>query len=415
MYKKIALSLLFSTVFFKIEAQVIKDTIVLSVGYANQLWYSLSDGTRGVSAKTNWDIAFDCDSVSTSIHINSAIGTALYKYPLSDTTGWLTVDTANIRNWSLQHNSDTSWAIGAFNRGADPGNMNDVGWGIASSSTNSVVGDSLFVIKLSNGAFKKLWIKSFSDGGYNFQFANLDGSDFFSHFLPKSQFAGKNFGYFSIEYNMALDREPTTTENWDLLFTQYIALVPNTFTVAGILTNKGVEVAEVKNVANVSAYTNWATKTFNSNISTIGYDWVSFSGGWVVSDSLVYFIRTNQDEIWKLVLEGFGGAPSGAFYFSKEKMAGTNTKTLSSSISSFSIYPNPSNGNNTTLIYNLKSQVKQANVSVYDLSGKLLFIKKIPQNSGLNTHEIPTSQLSSGMYLLQINCDGQTMHQKLIR
>ena len=83
--------------------------------------------------------------------------------------------------------------------------------------------------------------------------------------------------------------------------------------------------------------------------------------------------------------------------------------TMSSleSISSFILYPNPfSEG-----LY-LPNQLvnNQCEVSVYDISGKLLFSKL---NSG---QFIELSHLSSGMYLIHVSKDGELISsQKVIK
>ena len=231
------------------KAQATTDTVSLGTGYTNQLWYSLPNNEQGTAPKNNWDLMFDVSGFGSSIHINSITGTQLWRYTAADTSGWPTLDTAGIDGWTPLYNSDTSWIFGAFDKGMVFSNPNDLGWGVYNSITHIVTGDSLYVIKLASGAYKKLWIQSLASGNYNFKYANIDGSSQQSGTIVKSAYSGKNFAYFSLQSNMALDREPASA-NWDLLFTQYTAFIPSPYTVAGVLLNVGVTAAQANGIPN---------------------------------------------------------------------------------------------------------------------------------------------------------------------
>lgn len=413
--KKTILTSLCALALSFLNAQIITDTVSIGAGYSNQTWYSLQNGVQGTEFKNNWDIAFAVGGYETSIHINSITGTMLWTYPHGDTSAWNNIDTTGINSWIPQYNSDTTWAIGAFDKGKVSSNPNDVGWGIYNFITHVVTGDSLFVIKLSNGTYKKLWIKNLAGGGYNFQYADLDGANLQTHFLPKSSYAGKNFGYFSLQTNTAIDREPVPSAGWDLLFTQYTAFVPSPYTVAGVLSNKGVEVAQVNNV-DQNTYNNWPSHTFTTAINEIGYDWKTFSSSWVIQDSLVYFIKSKSGDIWKLVFNGFGGSVNGNYIFTKEKLSTVGLEDLSGvSPATISLYPNPaSNSGSVTLIYNFENNFHNAQLNIYDLSGKVVSNERLNNNSGFNTHTIQTANLKSGMYIVSVELDGLRIQQKLI-
>ena len=306
MKKSVLLIAVFCCALFT-QAQVIIDTVSLGPGYANQKWYSLQNDEQGSAPKDNWDLAFDVSGFGTSIHINSITGNMLWTYPHGAIDAWTTVDTIGITTWLPKYNSDTSWGLGALDKGQVPTNGNDVGWGIYNSITHTIAGDSLFIIKLSTGAYKKLAIQNLAGGGYNFEYADINGSNSHTHFIQKSNFTDKNFGYYSIINNAELNREPVTSANWDILFTQYTAFIPSPYTVAGVLSNKGVEVVQVNDINDINTYSNWPAHAFSSDISTIGYDWKSFAGTWNIEDSLVYFVKSKTGDIWKMIYSGFTG------------------------------------------------------------------------------------------------------------
>jgi len=397
------------------KAQVVIDTVSLGAGYANQKWYSLQNDEQGSAPKNNWDIAFDVGGFGTSIHINSIIGTMLWTYPSADTSGWASLDTTGINTWTPKYNSDTTWTIGAFDKGAVLSNPNDVGWGIYNSITHIVTGDSLFVIKLSSGAYKKLRIIDLSGGGYNFKYADLNGSNLQTQFLPKSTYTGKNFGYFSLQTNTALNREPVASANWDLLFTQYTAFIPTPYTVAGVLSNKGVKVAQADNVSSPSTYNNWSAHSFITPINEIGYDWKAFASTWQLVQDTVYFVQSKAGDIWKLRFTGFGGSGNGNYIFSKEKLSSVGITEIDGNLSaSITVYPNPANGENVTLIYNFEKDFSKAEYTLYDLSGRIIQSESLNSNSGLFSHTINTTGLNAGLYIVSVNIDQRIIQQKLI-
>lgn len=413
--KKLILPFAFMLISFAMQAQSVVDTVSLGAGYANQVWYSLENDEQGSAPKNNWDLAFETGGFGTSIHINSVIGTMLWTYPHADTTGWATIDTTGMTAWTAKYNSDTSWSIGAFDKGMVTSNPNDVGWGIYNNITHVITGDSLFVIKLSNGAYKKLWIKNVINGGYNFVYANLDGTNTQTYFILKSNFNGKNFGYYSLQTNSELNREPAPTANWDLLFTQYTGFVPTPYTLSGVLQNKGIIAAQADNVANPATYENWFDHSFETAINVLGADWKTYSGAWYLSQDTVYFVKSKQGDIWKIIFTGFGGAGNGNFIFSKEKIStvGLDEINASSNIE-LSVYPNPVVNGSAQLVYSLNKDYTHANYTLIDMNGKIVANESLNNNAGFYTHSISTANLEKGVYFVNITIDNFTTQQKLI-
>lgn len=393
------------------QAQTIIDTVSIGTGYTNQVWYSLQNDEQGSSAKNNWDLGFSTAGQGSNILINSVTGVKLWKYPNSDTSGWVTLDTTGLSTWTALYNSDTSWAYGAFKQNLS-GNPYDVGWGIYDPNTHYVWGDSLYIIKLANGSYKKLWIVSLISGTYTFRYANLDGSNDTTVSLTKSTYTGKNFGYYSIQNNAALDREPLAA-NWDLLFTQYTGFIPQPYNVTGVLSNMGVTVAEASGV-DVNTVT-WTSYTFNTAMNEIGYDWKTYTGSWTIEDSLAYFVKDKTGNIWKVIFTGFGGSANGNFIFTKEKVSSVGiTEANENSIGTLSIYPNPSNGNDISIIYNLEKSVSSANLAIYDLLGRKLHSENLNNTQGFYQHKISNQNFSSGIYIVTVEFDGKAVQQKLV-
>lgn len=409
--KKLILIAFAAIAFSNTKAQSVTDTVSLGSGYANQVWYSLQNDEQGTAPKNNWDLAFSTAGQGSNILINSVTGTKLWVYPNANSSGWASVDTTGISAWTAIYNSDTSWGYGAFkqNLSADP---YDVGWGIYDPITHFVNGDSLYLIKLSDNSYRKLWIEQLASGTYTFRFANPDGTNEAYATLVKSTYAGKNFAYYSIQTNAVLDREPLAA-NWDLFFTQYTAFIPQPYNVTGVFSNMGVTVAEGRGV-DVSTVS-YSSYTFTTPMNEIGYDWKNFSGSWTIEDSLVYFVNDKSGSIWKVIFTGFGGSADGNFIFTKEKLSASGINDVNgNSIGSLAIYPNPSNGNNINIIYHLEKFVSAANLSIYDLTGRKIYSEKLNGTQGFYQHKLSAQNLTAGMYLLTIEMQGNKIQQKLI-
>jgi hypothetical protein len=411
------------------SAQV-KDTVSVGAGYANQNYYQLSTGAEATVAKNNWDIAFQTGgSMGYAISINSYSGAALYTYPnaTANATNWaVTFDTAGLSTWPKMYNSETTWSWGAFNQNADLTNDFDLGWGVYDLNTHFVTGDSMFVVKLVSGDFKKLWVKNLANGTYNFVYANLDGTGEQTVALVKSTYATKNFGYYSLSGNAAVDHEPIANTNWDLVFTQYTGNLGGGYmsTATGILANNGVLIAKAENVADVDNYDDYQTQTYMSEINTIGWNWKTYdmgAGVYTINDSTVFFVQAKDSAIWKVVMTGFGGSADGNFIFSKEKLKSapvtppppTGINEINN-IATLSLYPNPiAKGADLNVVVNLMQANTTVNLTMYDIAGKQVFKTKVNNQTGLKAFAVPTSGLRAGLYVVALDVNGSTAIQKV--
>lgn len=405
--KKTLLSLFLATsATLGLHAQPITDTVSTGAGSANQVWYDLETGAEATAPAMEWDIAFEASSTGSSILLNSAGGAQLWRYPGS-VSDWSTLDTTGMGNWLELHNSDTSWAYGAFSR--HQSSDFDLGWGIYNMATHIVEGDSLFLIKLTNGEYRKLFIEKLASGTYTFRYGSLDNSIDETQTLSKANFSGKNFGYYSLVNGNVLDREPLATE-WDLLFTKYTAFVPIPYAVTGILQNADVTVAEVHPVPNPQTYSNYHSLDFRSEINTIGWDWKSYdfnSGSYVLEDSLVYFVKKDEGNVWRLVLKEFGGSTDGNFIFSKEQM-GTTALGNPATPALLKAYPNPAT-NQVNIVLDV---LAEANLQLLDGQGRQVYSRQL-SGRGLRTSAIPVSHLPQGLYILRVQAGQQVLTQKV--
>jgi len=384
---------------------VVLDSV--SIGTTNVAYYSLANDEQDNIINNNWDIAFEVTpGASSAIRINGQAGVELYEYPLGDTADWATVDITDIANWPKAYDSDQRWSAGAFSFFATESDF-DLGWGTYSIVTHTVVGDRVFVIKKVDGTYGKVWIKSLASGTYTFRYASLDNATDETSTITKANYPGKNFVYFSLVTEEALDREPATTA-WDLQFSKYIGdLGGGTwYGVSGILSNKGVYVAEAAGVdVETAVYTDFEADSFN--ISVIGSDWKAYDFGtnsYLITEDLSFFVSDKAGDIWQVIPTGFVGGQSGKFYFTKEKLTAVGVENADAEVSMV-VYPNPATDGQTTLVYNQKTAL--ATAQLFDMSGREVAIHSL-SGQGFQQRTLALDGLHAGIYLLRLQ-DGATV------
>ena len=404
---KYTFTLLFAAFTTAIFAQQVSDVVVTGAGYTNQIWYSLQAGEVASAPKDNWDLAFETTGFTSSIRINEQKGMAVFAAPFT-TAEWADLDTASMSSdWQLLHNDPKYWERGAFNQSSTADV--DLGWGIYNPVTHVVSGDSLYVVQLANGDFKKLRIDNLSFGVYNFTYANLDGTEEEAAQLVKADFAGKNFGYFNMETNEVVDREPAT-EAWDITFTKYIDMIgpegDTPYGVTGVLQNYSANTSHSEApVDEVGPY----DFPYSSEINIIGYDWKTFdfTEGYIIAEDLSYFIQGGDGIIYQIIFTGFGGSATGEYEFIIEEV-GTVGLTEAEKYN-LNSYPNPSNGQDVNLSW---ESTAFSSLHILDLSGKL--ISSISLSGNAQSTRISTQTLEPGVYIVQLSGDNVVANQKLI-
>lgn len=386
-----------------------KDSVSYTAGYANDVYYSMSTGVVKTIPRATWDIAFGTSNMSSSIIINDGSGVELYTYPTSDTSGWNSFDTTGYSSWTAMYNSEISWEEGAFSQNAS--GHPDYGWANYNSVTHNLVGDSLFLIKTINGDFKKLWIISKQSAAniYTYRFADVDGSNDTTVVFDVNAYTSKNFVYYSLDTRQILDRDPDT-DSWDILFTKYVGAQPQGgfYPVTGVLSNNNVEVATATLID--TSLVNWSDYTMTDNKANIGWDWKSFNMStftYEVADSQAYFVQDIFGDVYKLIFTGFVGSSNGNVFFTKSLLSNVGMNNITKT-NEFAVYPNPAE--NYIQLDFTGNTLSNASVTLYDLSGKMVFTKAIHDSS----ERLNLSEFNSGFYLLQIQNNAQIYTQSLI-
>ena len=398
------------------NAQVVSKTVSIQPGYTNQTFYNMNSGVVSSVTNLDWDLGFQLRGFYASIIINSKNNVKLFKAN-KDASQWSSMvaydTTGIISNPAYElFNSDTSWNFGAASRTNDTANAFDLGWGVYDFVTHNVVGDSVYFLKLNSGIFKKFMIINLAGGIYNFKWADLDGTNEIAGQINKSNYTNKAFAYYSIVNNIAIDREPIFN-SWDLVFQQYLTLTPFTYKVTGTLMNDSVYAAKVYPVDPLTASPNGVT--LHKEINTVSFDWKIYDNStmvWTIADSTVYFVKDRAGAMWQVVFTGFGGSANGQFSFDQSPVQATGI-IENAKVQTFGIYPNPANDIARLVVSATNSS--PAVLTIFDLNGRLVATHNVQLSSGIQTIDLPVSNLQSGLYQLTIQQDGVTQTSKLVK
>ncbi|HLV41425.1 MAG TPA: T9SS type A sorting domain-containing protein [Brumimicrobium sp.] len=398
-----------------LNAQAVTETVSIGAGYTNETWYSLETGDQNSRIAADWDLSFDLTGIGTSIRTNSGNGILLYTYPNGAVSDWSTVDTTGITSWNEMYNADTSWRIGALDQNINPNDPFDVGWGTYNMITHVISGDSIFIIKLMDGSYRKLRIDNMASGVFNFTFANIDGTNEIQASVAKTDYADRLFGYYSLQNETELNHEPIALEDWDLFFGKYTGFIPTPYSLTGIIAGPNTQVAKISGVTDVLNYNDWSAAQLTTEINTIGADWKEFDMGtytYTIAEDRVYFVKTHVGDIWKIVPTGFGGSSNGNFEFTKEKLS---TLSLDEDVlgqAQVIVYPNPASENVSMIFNNMAAQ--SATAQITNLKGQVVAEYHLSGNSNFEVKNIPVHEFEAGVYIVNVKSGNQQFNQKLI-
>lgn len=415
----------------------VTDSVTMNAGYANDVYYSLQNGTVATPVNGNWHLAFQMTppgpygNVSiVANHVQS--GVQVYNLHMAASTSFNTLqasDTVGKTAPSMQlYNADTNWNYGAFNRTVEAGNPYNYSWGTydMNGGVHNVNGDSIYLLKVANMAgpvIYKLHIKQYmafpADSiKWKFRIAKFDGTEDTSIIIRPADYPNKLFAYYNVTNRTVTDREPVKT-TWDLMFGRYKGEVSQggqtaVSNLTGVLSNFGVTVADVRGV-NADTATMYG-RTFSRKMNEIGYDWkinVPMTANYYMDSTATFFVKTAATPAmyWQMQFTGFSAA-NGRSTFRKRAIVPTSIKTVNNSLSNYYAAPNPAN-NSVALMLDTKESTEAATLALTDMSGRTVSVQTISVAKGINTFTLQTAHVPAGMYLLSVTGNNIRLSQKL--
>ena len=375
-------------------------------GYQDQVFYDLETGEAQKVSHDAYDIFVSTGPGSAAIYINEGVNLSManpqaeIELYVTASTDFSDVDTANMQRI---HNDEEVLGQGAFNVVGDSGDPFDLGWGTYNPSTHNVDGSVIYVIRLRDGAYHKVYVESLESGVFTIQTAPLGSTDANDIQISKSDFSGP-YAFISLSDGTAHD---FASGSWDLWFTRYTTPLDDgtgnilQYVVTGVLLHPDLEAAKAEGVDPETVdFTSYVAE-LASTPNIIGHDWKDIDLGtftWEVFDDLVYFIETPDNDIWQLQFIDFEGSSTGVVTFLAENVGMTSSLTSTSvEQPSLRLYPNPVTSDG----FSLRSgkSVGQYQIEILSSDGKLIESRKtkiFPESSA--SFEAPQS---SGIYYLR--------------
>lgn len=386
-----------------------KEYTISTTNGTEEIFFSLNDEEVSRNNITDWHLAFKTGGIAATIRIGRTV--ELYEAIQLDINNLgENIDLADLEDpekFKQVYNEHTDWRLGAFNQGGSPEQDFNYGWGSYQQGVG-VAGDKLYVIKYENeGAdvYKQFAMFTMAQGAYNFDIADLDGSNLEQLSVNKADFDGKAFGYYNLNSKEVINAQPFQFA-WDFVIKEYRAAIPAGpeviyYPVVGFFQNTNLWVAQVENLSdekpNVSAY--------DPTMNTIGYDWKSFVDGSYQYPERTYFLQRFNDNgagpepegtVYRLRFISYegGSQKTSTFELDNITLSYSEDKTLS-----FGVYPNIIENGSADLVYNLNGN---SEIKVYDAAGNEVLSNNIIGNGKLNRIDLELNTLGSGRYFVKL-------------
>lgn len=377
--------------------------------YTQQAFYQLSTDNSVNLPNDAWDIAFTTQGLQDAgLFINEAAGSEDTELALFQVTGKTFEETLNQDDLGERLlNDEQNWQFGAFNQMRAEGDPFDYGWGRYNPATMAVEGTQLFALQLRDGSFRKLEISALNGTAYEVRHAAFDGSGEVVFSLDKAEYPNTDLVFYSLTANQAVADIPSTGE-WDLLFTRYSTPLDDgtgntlNYLLTGTLSGLNVEIVQADGIDPQTVdYENYAD-AYESVLDVIGYDWKSFDLDnfiWALPTDRVYFVKTAEGQIWKIVFIDFEGSSTGNTVFEKTDLGIVNTVDHSL-VEDFTVFPNPVR-TQATVSLTLK-HAASVQLSLFNAAGQRVWSAADSRPAGFQVLEVPVSNLSAGTYWLSI-------------
>ena len=391
---------------------IAQETIDVSMGagYTSEVYYKLDTQTAITFQADSWDVAFlRNDDFNLSVRVNDGIDIKVFE--VADTAEqYGSVDVSNQNDWVELVNGNTNWEDGAFMQGSAT-----FGFGEYNPATNHVEGTIVFVLQYDDGSYRKMIIEDYF-GAYTFKYATWGGSTWSSDTtatVANTSNPDNRYNYYSLQNNQELIAEPSE-DNWDFVFRKYTSFINppgQNYVVSGALHNPNVTVAQNQETSDADPN----GLDYLEEINTIGYDWKSFTGTWNIDSDQKYYVKYENNTVYRMYFTDFGGSASGDLSFVLQDVTDLlGFESISENLS-FGMYPNPSLDGDITIVYENKSIIAATNtIRIYAVNGAQVYKTTTLNNNGFFTQQLDLSFLDSGMYVLQFESGDTTISKKLI-
>ena len=391
---------------------IAQETIDVSMGagYTSEVYYKLDTQTAITFQADSWDVAFlRNDDFNLSVRVNDGIDIKVFEVA-NTPEQYGSVDVSNQNDWVELVNGNTNWEDGAFMQGSAT-----FGFGEYNPATNHVEGTIIYVLQYDDGSYRKMIIEDYF-GAYTFKYATWDGSTWSSDTtatVANTSNPDNRYNYYSLQNNQEVVAEPSE-DNWDFVFRKYTSFINppgQNYVVSGALHNPNVTVAQNQETSDADPN----GLDYLEEINTIGYDWKSFTGTWNIDSDQKYYVKYDNNTVYRMYFTDFGGSASGDLSFVLQDVTDLLGFESVGENLSFGMYPNPSLDGTITIVYENKNTTAVTNtIRIYAVNGAQVYETTTLNNNGFFNKQLDLSFLDSGMYVLQFDSGNTTISKKLI-
>lgn len=270
------------------SGDVTTQSVDMGGDYRWQFFYDLeTDQVVGNNLKTEWDLGFEATADGFHVVLNTA--KAMYAWPTGETDFSAVTDTVGFgagRRWDVPSGNLDSTAVGDW-RGTPQVYLIDRGYNEVGAPQG----------------FRKVVFQSVDATHFMVRLAALDGAGDVQLEIPKDSAYNLVFLSFA-EGGKLVDIEPPK-DDWDLLFTQYLEILPEPYLVTGVLLNRHRTTAALdSSIAFEDIDYDYAESTPKSAaLNTIGYAWKYYhftSATYHVLPHMNYVIADSRGLLYKL-------------------------------------------------------------------------------------------------------------------
>ena len=420
----------------------VNDTISMGQGYANSVYFNLRTGAKTPSPISSWHLAHTTVSRDNCIRLNHLNGVDIYAYPNVSNKDFATMDTTGWAGWKHYYNDIHTHELGALNQSINAKDPMDFSWGVYNSTTHEIVGDSLYLMVINTPSVGKSLLKFMpilqtATGDLIFRYASLDNKIDKTDTLKQSNYTGKSYKYFHFTKG-AVQPEPTR-DNWDLLFTRYLA--PTTPPGGGAMVmypTMGVESKRGERVSKITTYT-WDVIAANpaqsiagikmtgtpaelsKDLTKIGGDWKTYDGAamsWTISKDWNYIIETIRNagstkdtSYWMLAFTAFSGSSKGETQLKRIELKAAAAGISEAKQFSAKLFPNPTCDLLTVWATGINEMAK---VQIVSVDGRTLRTAEDVRLAD-GSVQLSVQDLTAGSYIVRIQTNSDALSLPFIK
>ena len=409
--------------------------------------FSLSKGDTiplSDSATTKWDIGFK----GTTVILNGGISGPSTVTGQVVNTAFNNLLTAPLSGYVADSVSGKAIPTGSGN-----------GWyTYAGAPTHKIepIPNTTIAIQLANGKYAKVEIISYYQGNpdlsqytsspptepgkyYTFNyFIQHDGSANLDHSLydvtvNDLDATGTNYALFSFTSSDTVPLSDSATTKWDIGFKGTTIILNGGVSGPGTTSGQVVTIDyDNLNTAPSSGFTMDGSGSYAIPTGS-GNGWYTYAGPPthkiepIAGRTIV--VQTTGGDYYKIqIISYYLGnpdlsqytsapptEPSKYYTFRFEKISIPNgIEDKYQTVETLNIYPNPSSGSTVNIGYDLNPSVRTVRMSLYDLNGRIIHDQALLAQIGKQQYQLPISHLTSGIYMVVVSTNSQSIRQKLV-